>query len=810
MNDKTIDSNNCVEGNVSGGNVAGENITIQNQEIHHHYPQPESKIAILDSTPEVNLSHLPTPSTPLIGRKTELAQLTQAFENPKNRLATIIAPGGIGKSALTDAWLKQVAPDYHGMQRVFAWSFYSQGQHQTYTNSSAFFQAVLPFLGIKEIPQTEVDKARSLANCLQNQAVLLILDGIEPLQQAPHLGGFLQDGGIKELLAQLRRGNRSFVLLSSRQAVQELEDWEEDVSFSLPLETLKDDEGALLLAKLKVTGSEAERQKLSDTLGGHALSLVLCGHLLWQFHRGDITYSKELPPLSTDAKDGGQARRVLQYYDSLLSENERWFMYALGLFDRPMDWREKLALFSGEDLPGFKNLEGLGDKIEQSLEEKGLLLPQSGLEVLQGLPVLARTQWDTHPLIREFFAAQFQQQQPAAFKAAHALLFAYFQKLPEKQQPDTLAELAPLYRAVLHGCLAGEYQKALDDVYWSRIDRSSEGYGTNKLGAYNEALSAIAAFFPQGWTQMVDSGLSEPAQAFLLSEASYCLMSLGRLAEAVAPYEASVKLYEKLENWGNAAYSGRNLVDLYLPLGELSKAETAARMTINYAQRTDDKYIQMDSHSKLAMVLHRLGKLTEAHAAFIETENLQQQFQPHYPLLYSLPGAQYCALLLDLAKNADEIRSVLQRAEFLTTSFAHENRLLDSALGYLSLARCHVALNNFPASDSAFQQAVSGIQKAGSVMDMPEFYLSRADFYLCQTNLTAARADLNSAWDIINRSGMKLYATDACLSEARYHLALNQPEIAKQFCERAQMLISETGYHLRDKNLAELRTRLHG
>jgi hypothetical protein len=48
---------------------------------------------------------------------------------------------------------------------------------------------------------------------------------------------------------------------------------------------------------------------------------------------------------------------------------------------------------------------------------------------------------------------------------------------------------------------------------------------------------------------------------------------------------------------------------------------------------------------------------------------------------------------------------------------------------------------------------------------------------------------------------MKLYATDACLSEARYHLALNQPEIAKQFCERAQMLISETGYHLRDKAL---------
>jgi tetratricopeptide (TPR) repeat protein len=709
------------------------------------------------------------------------------------------------------------------MQRVFAWSFYSQGQHQTYTNSSAFFQAVLPFLGVNAIPQTEVEKARSLANCLQNQAVLLILDGIEPLQQAPHLGGFLQDGGIKELLAQLRRGNRSFVLLSSRQAVKELEDWEEDVSFSLPLETLKDDEGALLLAKLKVTGSDAQRQALSHNLGGHALSLVLCGHLLWQFHRGEIIYAKELPPLSADAKDGGQARRVLQYYDSLLSENERWFMYALGLFDRPMDWREKQALFackteaeSGlavlEGLPvlkaAFQKLASLDDKIEQSLEEKGLLLKDlPGFKNLEGLAA-HRTQWDTHPLIREFFAAQFQQQQPAAFKAAHALLFAYFQKLPEKQQPDTLAELAPLYRAVLHGCLAGEYEKALLDVYWERIRRSGEAYSIQKLGAYNEELSAIAAFFPQGWTQPVSNDLSVMWQAWLLAEASFCLMSLGRLAEAVAPREAGIKIEAKREDWNNAEISAENLVDLLLPLGQLTKAETTACLVIDYAQHTEDKFWQIASHSKLATVLHRQGKLAEARTAFIETENIQLERQPDYPLLYSVPGAQYCALLLDLAKNEEEIRSVLQRGEYSLDIFIKQVHLLSIAYDYLTIARCHVALNNLPAADSTFQQAVSGIQKAGKIQYMPEFYLYRADFYLCQANLPAARADLNSAWDIITRSGMKLYATDAYLSEARYHLALNQPENAKQFCERAQMLISETGYHLRDKALAELKQRL--
>ncbi len=51
---------------------------------------------------------------------------------------------------------------------------------------------------------------------------------------------------------------------------------------------------------------------------------------------------------------------------------------------------------------------------------------------------------------------------------------------------------------------------------------------------------------------------------------------------------------------------------------------------------------------------------------------------------------------------------------------------------------------------------------------------------------------------------MKLYAVDAALALARYHLALNDKAIAKQFCEQAEMLIEETSYHLRDKALKEL------
>jgi pimeloyl-ACP methyl ester carboxylesterase len=266
---------------------------------HHHYAPSESKLLSLDSMPEVDTYHLPKPTTALIGRKTELAGLTEAFTNGKTRLAIIVAAGGIGKSALTDEWLTQIAQEnYYGKTRVFGWSFYAQGTHTTYTNSQEFFNKVLPFLGISDIPKDEIEKARLLARCLQHQPCLLILDGLEPLQYAQNLqsmNGDTQDSALKEFIACFRQtAGKSFVLFSSRQPLVELKKWQTEHYLSLPLETLPHEDGAAVLQALGVTGKAAERQAISQDLNGHALSLVLFGHLLVEHHQGDPRYSKEL------------------------------------------------------------------------------------------------------------------------------------------------------------------------------------------------------------------------------------------------------------------------------------------------------------------------------------------------------------------------------------------------------------------------------------------------------------------------------------------------------------------------------------
>ena len=726
---------------------------------------------------------------------------------------------------------------YGGIKRVFAWSFYSQGSHQnTFSSSQDFFTHALPFFGFdKDLPQDDVEKARALAQCLTQQAGLLLLDGLEPLQHPVDQHGEMADVGMKEFLLQLHhhRHAQSFVLISSRQAIVELDGREDYQEFVL--NTLNETDGAALLQALKVTGTNAERQAVSRDLHGHALSLVLLAELLRHYHKGDIRYAKELPPLDSDSlplgkrgiegdlfnqispnpsllKRGiGHAKRVLSYYDKLISDNERRFMVCLSLFDRPMRWQEKNALFAKAEYAA--PLAALSDsdwqELQVGLEAKGLLLYDKDLRGLQDLAGLNhRTQWDTHPLIRQFFATQFKQQQPDAFQQAHRVLFEYFQTVPEKHQPDTLAELEPLYRAVLHGCLAEEYFKALNDVYWQRIDRGAEAYAMHKLGAYSQNLIALSAFFPRGWLEVQSSGLSEANQAWLLAQASFYLMSLGRLAEAVAPRKADLKLAEKLEDWQGAANSAGSLTDLLLPLGELTQAETAARLAIDYALRTEDKFGQLVSYSQLATVLHHQGQLSTAQETFARAEQLQIQDQPEYPYLYSIQGAQYCALLLDTAHQPDDLAVILARAEYALILSTQHNQLLSIAFDHLTLARTYQAQAETDPARAAFTAAILAIQKAGCVIDMPEFYLARASFHLSQNELVEAKDDIDTANQTITRCGMKLYAVDATLLLGRYYLAMHDKTSAQSYYDQAAMLIAETGHHLRDKDLIELKRAL--
>ncbi len=146
-------------------------------------------------------SKLPIVNPTLIGRDLQLAFLDRAWADPATNFVQIIAAGGAGKTALVDKWFRP----HLNEADIFGWSFYSQGASpDRQTSSDPFFAEILPWLHTEIAPTASIyAKADAVAGRLREQRVLLLLDGVEPLQDA---AGALRDAALKALAPGARHG----------------------------------------------------------------------------------------------------------------------------------------------------------------------------------------------------------------------------------------------------------------------------------------------------------------------------------------------------------------------------------------------------------------------------------------------------------------------------------------------------------------------------------------------------------------------------------------------------------------------------
>jgi hypothetical protein len=113
---------------------------------------------------------------------------------------------------------------------------------------------------------------------------------------------------------------------------------------------------------------------------------------------------------------------------------------------------------------------------------------------------------------------------------------------------------------------------------------------------------------------------------------------------------------------------------------------------------------------------------------------------------------------------------------------------------------------------------VDGLLEAGQQDDLPRGLLARAAFYRIVGDFANAREDLREAQEIAERGTMGLWLVDYHLEAARL---LNEElkvksekweELRQEMAEHvaaAETLIAKTGYHRRDRELAELLQGLH-
>jgi hypothetical protein len=453
----------------------------------------------------ISTSRLPQLLTPdLFGRDKELQLLDDAWANSRTNVVSFVAWGGVGKTALVHHWLQALEQDHwRGAERVFAWSFYSQGTSDRSATAEFFINAALRWFGGDQLAdklQTagQWEKGERLAQLIRQTRTLLILDGLEPVQHPP-LQADAPEGGLKEqsmqaLLRELAAHQPGLCVISTRFAITDLTQFEGRTVIRHPLDELAPQAGAELLRRLKVNRTQEELEAAAQEYGGHSLALTLLGSYLSDVYAGDVRRRHGIESLEGDRKHGHHARKMLRAYEKWLSETGQSAMLdvlrMLGLFDRPADGAA-IAALRAEPV-----IAGLTDTLS-SLDERQW---RQTLAALRDLRLLAEAAphdpgaLDAHPLVREHFREQLQRHYPDSWRAANLRLYEHL-TATTKDLPATVEEMAPLFAAVAHGCAAGRHQEALDDVFLRRIQRGYSPFSIDKLGAFGSNLAALVGFF---------------------------------------------------------------------------------------------------------------------------------------------------------------------------------------------------------------------------------------------------------------------------------------------------------------------------
>ena len=306
----------------------------------------------------ISVARLPVTGTDLFGREDNISFLDDAWTNQHVNIVTIVAWAGVGKSTLVNHWLGRMADeDYRSAELVFGWSFYRQGTSRGTSSADEFLDAALTWFGDPD-PRlaTAWEKGERLAKLVAHRRSLLVLDGLEPLQNPPGpQEGRLREPSLQALLRELAAFNKGLCVITTRTAVADLADHAGRSALRLDLEHLSREAGADLLRALDVKGDELELRSASDEFSGHCLALTLLGSYLTDAYNGDIRRHKTVSArLAGDIRQGAHARKVMESYQTWFGEGpELSVLRVLGLFDRPADEKALETLLKLPTIPGL-------------------------------------------------------------------------------------------------------------------------------------------------------------------------------------------------------------------------------------------------------------------------------------------------------------------------------------------------------------------------------------------------------------------------------------------------------------------------
>jgi len=486
---------------------------------------------------KIFVGNLPQTNNVLFGRKSILNEISRYRESSNYNIITIIAKGGIGKTALLNNWiLNEISKSKSSFEKVFAWSFYTQGTTQRVVSADLFMESALNFFDFDNTNAlTSYEKGVLLAKYVASGRNILLLDGLEPLQYPfGKTEGYLKDNGLKALFTSLSEttGKKGICILTSRIEITEFRKFYNFTVKKIDLPKLSDWYGAKLLKHLGVKGSNKDLKEVSKGVNGHSLLLYLIGNYLKHIYQGQLRYIERISISNEPTNTVRHFKKALGSYEQWLEGKiELSILYTLAFFDRPVNDR-LLENLRGRCFPKRDSDEPISINIA-NLRKLGLIYNNSDKNGLL----------DMHPLVREYFHDVLIDNFEKIYVDGNNWLYHHYKEM-SVSKPENLIEVEELILAMSFACKAGLYNEGLKDIYISRLMHFDEYHAVTNLSAYSQVLFGLSHFFEDYEWKKIKEIPSKEDKLYLLKEAAkYLNATEGYASENARLCFSSAKTY---------------------------------------------------------------------------------------------------------------------------------------------------------------------------------------------------------------------------------------------------------------------------
>jgi hypothetical protein len=592
-------------------------------------------VSDIPSPPEPYIAHPYTLlQTNLVGRQVELKLLTDWVTKSSSdlyqaRILSIVAIGGMGKSALTWKWFNDIAPsEMQPLAGRLWWSFYeSDATFENFVIRALAYVSKRPREAIQKIPPPECEE--QLLSILDREPFLLVLDGLERIliayarmdaarmsdddldQRTANIvaGAFglpksaaqsfigqhrlrkTTDPRIGSFLRKLATVRSSRILVSTRLYPADLQTDTGSERFgcgAIFLPGLSDRDALKLWRAFGISGSRETLLPVFHTFENHPLLIqVLAGEVSHDRRTpGDFDgWRKNHPNFNPFRLPLVQVKsHVLEFALNGLDGTARKVLVTIAAFRMPASYDTLVALLVGEG--------------KQCAGENALIIILVDLED-RGLLGWDRraNRYDLHPIVRGVTWGGLGNPDK---QGIYETLSAHFESLPMIDRDhwwevNSLEDLTPaieLYNTLIG---LGHYDEAAK-LFYNRLS----GALLYRLVAMRLSVELLEMLFPNGINQLPRLN-SQNFQAYVLNELA--LSHGDQPGHAASLFRRNIAIREKLGNLEGAVIGLDNLSKVLYSSGALRESEAIARRAVLIARQLPNKIYESNSLLGLGLTL---------------------------------------------------------------------------------------------------------------------------------------------------------------------------------------------------------------